>query len=41
MIVFSEDTAIIADIKAKLRARIKLINLSIAKFFLEIKILRD
>ena len=41
MIVFSEDTAVIADIKAKLKARIKLTDLNIAKFFLEIEILRD
>jgi Reverse transcriptase (RNA-dependent DNA polymerase) len=39
--VFDKNTAIIANIRAKLKARIELTDLNIAKFFLGIEILRD
>jgi hypothetical protein len=41
MIVFGKNTAIIAEIKAKLELKMELTDLSIAKVFLSIEIIRD
>lgn len=41
MIVFGENTAILAETRTKLGAKIELIDLGIAKVFVGIKIIRD